>query len=174
VITCVLGALVLGAIVGFGFAVDPAESDMAAAIDQRIAAFAGGTTPASNLAVGVCFDSTVADVDEDGHGRVQAVTRRGCSDSHEAEVYGKVDLSPLADATYPGRAAITAYTNPVCDELFDTYVDGTRWPRSILRTGIIYPSAESWPQGDRTAFCEVGAPNGGLLEVSVRKDGTGS
>lgn len=116
-----------------------AERDNAGAVAQN------GRLTVFDLKKGDCFNNVPA---EDKN--VMAVDAVACAQPHDAEVLDKVEMPK--GGTYPGREAASAEIEKLCDNLV-----GDRLANSPIRQEvglyILYPTAESWAQGDRGGVC---------------------
>jgi hypothetical protein len=116
-----------------------AERDEAGAVAQN------GRLTVFDLKKGDCFNNVPA---EDKN--VMVVDAVACAQPHDAEVLDKVEM-PKRDA-YPGREAASAEIEKLCNDLV-----GDRLANSDIREEIglyiLYPTAESWAQGDRAGGC---------------------
>lgn len=117
---------------------------------------------AEDLAVGDCFDSEGDEIAE-----VDAVP---CDQSHTYEVYALVEHKGGADAEFPGDDALNTKAEQLCLPPFEEHV-GTDYDSSELFITTIKPSAETWPDGDRTTICSLGMEEGAPLEGSQRDSG---
>lgn len=109
----------------------------------------GDNVSVFDLRMGDCFlesgDAVSANMND--------VLRVDCDDLHDAEVYFLFDVGD-ADDSYPGRDAVTEISLDGCVDRFEPFV-GTAYADSRLYVGALFPSAQSWPEGDRTAICYV-------------------
>jgi len=96
-----------------------------------------------SLEVGTCFDDEVLD-------EVSDVPVVDCAEPHDNEVYLLVDYTE--SDTFPGVTAIQDWTVGQCLEAFDTFI-GEPYETSELDLGYLYPSADSWGNGDRESVC---------------------
>lgn len=79
-----------------------------------------------------------------------------CSESHDLEVYHTFDM---ADGEFPGVEAAEEAANSGCKEAFDTFV-GMAWADSKYDFATLYPTEETWAEGDREIVCAIGDPAG--------------
>jgi hypothetical protein len=83
---------------------------------------------------------------------ITTVEARGCGDSHAYEVFSVVtDPSPTS-ASYPGVEELLESIMVQCLDRFEGYV-GTAYADSVYWANAIYPTEESWQDGDRTGTC---------------------
>ncbi len=107
-----------------------------------------------SLEVGQCFNQPTGD-------EVQNVEIVDCDDSFDAEVYALFDL-PEGDFPGADEAASGAFDG--CLSRFEPYV-GIEYFESEIFLDALYPTAESWGQGDREVVCF-------LYEPGVRLQGS--
>jgi len=118
-----------------------------------------GTTAADELPisvfeleVGTCFDDPAfAAEDASTIGETIAVQ---CFDPHDAEVYDTVAYTQSADDAFPGEDAVQGYADDRCFDRFEAFV-GIPYAESRLDIATIWPTEQSWGQGDRQAVCVV-------------------
>ncbi|WES65746.1 septum formation family protein [Microbacter sp. GSS18] len=103
-----------------------------------------------SLQVGDCLAFMESD------GELSSVPVVPCSDPHADEVYYAHDF---ADGEYPGDDAVFEEAAGVCVDEFEAFV-GVAYDDSALDVYPIYPTADSWAQGDREALCLVYDPAG--------------
>ncbi len=87
-----------------------------------------------------------------------------CSRSHEAEVADVVDVD---DTTYPGEKTMKSRADTLCDAAFTAYV-GIPNSQSQYAQVFIYPTAQTWSEGDRSVVCLVSA-RAGTLEAGTTR-----
>lgn len=107
-----------------------------------------------SLEVGQCFDEPTGD-------EVQNVEIVDCDEGFDAEVYALFDL-PEGDFPGADEAASGAFDG--CLSRFESYV-GIDYFESEIFLDALYPTAESWEQGDREVVCF-------LYEPGVRLQGS--
>ena len=97
---------------------------------------------ATDLAVGDCL------TDIPNGSLVQMVPKTDCAQPHAGEAYA---VLTMPDGNYPGEAAISEWQNKCPAELEsyspDAMADDT------IGVFVLYPTAETWKQGDRTVVC---------------------
>ncbi len=115
-----------------------------------------------DLAVGDCFD---APSDEDTF-QVSSVPIVECSEPHDNEIYALFDMDDADD--FPGDDAAVAAAEEGCLSRFEDFV-GAPYETSIYYVGALWPSADTWADGDREIVCYVnlGEGNGQLEPGSV-------
>ena len=105
-------------------------------------AFGQGTVSATDVEMGDCLSEIPSDT------RVLTVQTVGCEESHGGEVYAVLQMP---DGDYPGQGAIDEYADKCSPELAsyspDAMIDDS------IRLYVLYPTAETWDQGDRAVTC---------------------
>jgi Septum formation len=99
------------------------------------------------LEVGDCYG-------EVPEGDVVTVPVVPCSEPHSEEVFAAVSL-PNRD--FPGEDAILAQADELCFAEFESFV-GLSYEESVLDFAYVYPSEESWLEGDRLVTCTIFDP----------------
>lgn len=151
------GAIIFGAVALFG---DPEFQDELENLQQDLeegAAAAGGQqTSVFELAVGDCFTAPPADAGLD------TVVVVDCEQPHANEVFALLQHPEPDDGAYPGLEAVEALGDEECQGgAFSDYV-GSDYDSSRYLATSIYPTAESWEQGDRELACVLLLPSGNL------------
>jgi hypothetical protein len=101
-----------------------------------------------SLDVGECFDDWEGSLT----GATQEVTDVpivDCAEPHDNEVY---TVSNMPTGPFPGDAGIEEWTIARCEETFDGYV-GTAYLDSRLDFGALFPTEETWADGDTEVIC---------------------
>ena len=80
------------------------------------------------------------------------ISEESCDDPHDAEVIGFVDW--IGEDEYPGWEPLEDWASVNCITVFRQYV-GIDESESSLTLGLYYPTATSWPAGDRRAVCAI-------------------
>lgn len=115
-----------------------------------------------DLEVGQCFD------DPPSFDEVANVDIVECSEPHDNEIYLAFDL---ADGSYPGEVSVEETAVQSCLAGFEPFV-GQAYETSTLDIGYLFPTSETWQQGDREIVCLVydlsGTPLTGTVEGSGR------
>jgi len=106
-----------------------------------------GGSSVFRMEVGMCFD----DEGEVGEEReISSVPTVRCEEPHDNEVFALVDL---ADGEFPVDVADQAQV--ICDgEVFTEYL-GIPMLESEYSAMTIYPTAETWADGDREVVCAL-------------------
>lgn len=118
-----------------------------------------GDMTANDLRVGDCFDLKEPDAEEVGD-----VTARPCTEAHEYEVFYVGDM---ASGPYPGEEAFTGFMVDNCEPAFGSYV-GKAYADSQLDFFWLYPSDESWGDGDRSVQCAAYDPENSRLTATIK------
>jgi hypothetical protein len=118
-----------------------------------------GDMTANDLRVGDCFDLKEPDAEE-----VSDVTAHPCTEAHEYEVFY---IGAVAEGAYPGLDALTEFVIDNCEPAFGGYV-GTAYLDSQLDFSWLYPSDDSWGDGDRSVQCAVYDPANARLTASLK------
>ncbi len=118
-----------------------------------------------DLEAGDCVN--LPDDDEDS---IEELAVRDCALAHDAEVYAIDDLTVDAD-DYPGMDAVANDAERICaGDAFERYV-GSDVASSRYGYYYLFPSEESWVQGDREYVCMVISIDGSTLTGSVQGSG---
>lgn len=114
-----------------------------------------GTVTATDVKVGDCLKEIP------GSTRVLTVDTIGCDQPHAGEVFA-VLLMPEGD--FPGQSAIEVYQNK-CEPELATYAPSAITDSSV-QLYVLYPTAETWSQGDRAVTCvaTLDPPRSGSLK----------
>lgn len=117
--------------------------------------------PVPSLATGACLNGI-----RDG-ATVSAASSRAvdCAKPHDNEVVGTARYSP--DGSFPGAAALSAFSQTPCLEAFQAYV-GIDFETSALDMILVTPTDLTWVKGDRIVACVVSGTGGERLTGSVR------
>lgn len=135
----------------------------------------GTPTGVVEVAAGTCFND-VADPTR----KPYAVMVVDCPSPHTYEAYDQIRFtgagsgSNSAGATgkpYPGKEPMRAAAEDACFATFQAWM-GVEWKRSDFDIATWWPSAESWPLGDRTILCAVYKAVGGKVAGSVQGSAT--
>jgi hypothetical protein len=97
---------------------------------------------ATDLAVGDCL-TEIPDAS-----LVQLVPKTDCSQPHAGEAYA---VLTMPDGAYPGESVITEWQNKCPTEL-ESYSPSAMEDSSV-GVFVLYPTAETWGQGDRAIVC---------------------
>ena len=117
---------------------------------------ATGTISFADLEVGQCFQDWTA-----GDTQVMAVD---CSTPHDNEVYY---VAELTDDDLPSENDLENRSLGLCLASFEPYV-GALPDETTLNYSWIFPSDESWSEGDRDIACYLFAEDGSKLNQSAQ------
>lgn len=104
---------------------------------------------------GQCFDQL-----PDPAQRPFAVLALPCEQPHRNEIFGRFPYrleggkAAGASVPYPGEGTLRTQAEARCFEQFEPWM-GVPWTESDYDIESFYPSADSWPKGDRTITCTV-------------------
>ena len=125
---------------------------------QRIAAIVFGisvlagcsaTTGIDSLGVGDCFSGPEASAVAIEVSEVDTVD---CDDPHRYEMYA---VKEMTNSSFPGESQAADMADDFCLSRFKSYV-GLDYDNSIYWISSIYPTSDSWSQGDRSIQCALG------------------
>lgn len=102
----------------------------------------GGTIAVSDAAPGVCLKALPT-----GSQLVGTLDAVACEETHGAEVFA---VLTMPDGDFPGKSAIEAYADRCGPALNDYAPHPTS---NSLDVAVLYPTAETWAQGDRLITC---------------------
>lgn len=102
---------------------------------------------------------------EDGEGSVFDVRQLDCSRPHAYEVYR---IHRASEGRYPGREALEALADKVCESGFQSFV-GRAYEDSDLDFHVLWPSEDGWnDERDREIVCLLASMDDTLLTGSMR------
>jgi hypothetical protein len=104
-----------------------------------------------SLEVGDCFDDWEGATTNSESEEITDVPIVECSEPHDNEIYMMEDLP---EGAFPGDAAMEETAIGVCYDGFEDFV-GTEYEESDLDFGWLFPTSESWGEGDREVICFV-------------------
>lgn len=114
-----------------------------------------------DLEVGQCFDNP------ESFDEVSNVDIVDCDEPHDNEVYHVFDLP---DGDYPGVDAAETIADDGCITAFESFV-GSPYTTSGLDIQYLYPSPDTWDDGDREVVCALFALDGEQLTGSQEDSG---
>lgn len=120
-----------------------------------------GEVGINRLRLGDCFNQESEVV---GSTSVEAVEAVPCEEAHDQEVFY---LGALPDSEYAGDQVTADLVTEQCIAVFETYV-GLGYADSLLDIAYIYPSEDSWGDGDRGYVCSLFDVNQEALVGSMR------
>jgi hypothetical protein len=129
----------------------------------------GRELAAIELQVGQCIEDASAFTARQVR-EVSRVDAIACRLPHQAEVFLRGQVAGGRDAAFPGVRPLRQEAQGQCRQAFEPFV-GVPWTRSELDIAALWPSADSWPTGDRLVVCVVFRIDGQPLERSARGSG---
>ncbi len=112
-------------------------------------AAACGTGNIWMLEVGSCFDDWEGASTSLESQEITDVPIIDCAQPHDNEVYMITDV---ADGDFPGDDAMEMVAVDTCFDGFEEFV-GMPYEESTLDFGWLFPTSESWDEGDREIVC---------------------
>ncbi|GGI03877.1 septum formation family protein [Egicoccus halophilus] len=122
-----------------------------------------GAVTADDLRVGDCFDDE-GTFETDETVQFEAVAGVPCTEPHDNEVFHEFELT---GESLPSEEEIFTQVDAACLPAFDAFV-GLAYEESELDLFPMWPTADSWRLGDRTATCALFALDGSTLQGSMR------
>ena len=122
-----------------------------------------GGSSVQQFTVGQCVNDPI--LADDGQIEVGTMPIVDCADPHTGEVF---HVEELTDSSYPDDASTRG--EDICPENFDAYV-GTPYLESVFYVTQLYPTPETWADGDRQIVCLIVEENGGELTGSAKDSG---
>lgn len=110
-----------------------------------------------DLEVGDCFNNVGGDA-------ASEVPLVDCADPHDNEIYFEYEVD--RDGDFPGEDVILQEAVEKCVPEFESFV-GATYDESALDVFPVYPTIESWAEGDRVVYCVLFAVDGSKLTGSV-------
>ncbi|MBB3677449.1 septum formation family protein [Modestobacter versicolor] len=127
-------------------AVGTSDEDVEAAVEEWAESVSGKPdAPDEPLAVGDCAETIWYETPAAGLPSID------CDEEHDAEVYLAVPLDELGPS-FPGTSEMQDHTKRDCTTGFEDFV-GIPVDQSVNMFSVVYPTEESWADGDRTALC---------------------
>ncbi len=115
-----------------------------------------------NIGPGHCSnDAEGTNPEEDEE--LETISTVSCDGPHDNEFYSAFNI---IDELYPGEAAIFAYADEECANNFESFV-GIPYNDSILELSYLFPTYESWLDGDNEVVCFLYHPDFEKLEGSM-------
>lgn len=111
-----------------------------------------GDVSVHSMEVGMCWNDPAAI--EFGSLEVLEVDAVPCSEPHDNEVYALAEYPASDDAAYPGDAAIQQASFDLCRAAFEPFT-GVPYEMSLLDIFYIFPTLETWLEGDREIVCSL-------------------
>jgi len=148
-------------------------SSTTAEVVTTTAAAPGSKTNIGSLKVGDCYndpataDTTTAAPDATSSTTIvlQNIFKLDCAQPHDGEVIAVRQDPAASDAAYP--ADLGQQVTDYCKAQFQTVV-GIAYDSSVYGLRSEYPTAGTWPNGDRGESCTAQGQNGAKLTGSVK------
>jgi hypothetical protein len=123
-----------------------------------------GTVGALILQLGDCLNFP-GEFSEENVFRFSETKVVPCTELHDAQIVGEYLID---DGDYPGNDFFTNYdeTNNICWDKYDAFTD-TSLNEPPHEYHLLYPSEDSWLQGDRNLQCMFYMSDGGKLGASL-------
>jgi len=102
------------------------------------------------IRVGDCLNTSALT----GETELESVPVVPCDEPHEDEIYYAFDSEA---SEFPGTDGLAAEADETCIAEFESFV-GIAWEESALEYWPMYPSDQSWANGDREIICVVYDP----------------
>ncbi len=115
--------------------------------------------PVPTYTVGQCVDGIGAGTTIDA----TTIRTTPCTNPHQGEVVGVHAMAAAADGTtFPGLSTVETTADDRCPQLFASYI-GIAFDVSRLEMLYLYPSEDTWGQGDRQIACIATGSDGEQL-----------
>jgi hypothetical protein len=133
-------------------------------IQSAAAEFRGGTIrPVDGLSVGQCFTQLLGGPD------LRRVRLIDCSQRHRYEVFAVLRIDAGTGVGYPGVKELRRTADSTCKSEPYTAFVGAHFYASPLEVTSIFPSPDTWTEGDREIVCVISDPDpAGLTTGSLR------
>ena len=115
--------------------------------DDSGAVVGAGDVSAFEMRIGDCFDDPSSAEEQ-----VSSLTAVPCETPHDNQVFALLDYPGGSDDAYPGQQTLLDYSNDACLEPFEPFV-GKAYEESHFAISVLFPSSDSWDQGDREIVC---------------------
>jgi Domain of unknown function (DUF4190)/Septum formation len=112
--------------------------------------FGNGSVRATDVKVGECIETTPAEM-----ANVKTLPKVSCDKPHEGEVYA---LLPVSGDTFPGQTALRDEYEKKCVSGLDSYSPKAA-ADSAYQIFVLYPTQQTWDQGDRRVACLTITPD---------------
>ena len=138
----------------------------AGALVAIVAVLQLGTESPASLRVGDCYDRPA-------FGTLDSITRRSCTEPHDAEMITALTIPARPSDPYPGEDGFTRFTMTVPLEELEAYLRADVDPAD-LTIGAQFPSEAAWELGDRLVMVYAHSALNGKLTTAVRALGAPS
>ncbi len=127
-----------------GLALSGAWTLLIAVAIVLVVVFDDGSVRATDVKLGDCIETTPSDMST-----VKMLPKVSCDKPHEGEVYA---LLPVSGATFPGQSTLRNEYEEKCMSALQTYSSKAA-EDSAYQIFVLYPTQETWDQGDRRVAC---------------------
>ena len=111
-----------------------------------ISGLLGGESDVFSLEVGTCYN------DYGDETEIATVPIVDCAKLHDNEIYARSDI---AGDEFPGDTAVQEEADTVCYDAFEEFVGLSYDDSKTLYYSTLYPTTESWDEGDREILCGI-------------------
>ena len=119
-----------------------------------------------NVQIGDCLkDGDLANLETQG--TVTESVGVPCTEPHKYEVFGEKVVSDLEAFS---RVAVISEAEEFCLSAFQSYI-GIAYKDSLFEFTYLFPSANTWSNGDKEITCLVESGSNQMLNVSVHNSG---
>ena len=119
-----------------------------------------------DLTPGVCIEDARAFTGQEVN-EITETRAVPCRLPHQAEAYARAELPAGPAAGFPGVGRLRTVAQETCRDRFRAFV-GVPWTTSELEIAALWPSPESWADGDRLVVCAVFRLDGAPMTGSAR------
>lgn len=162
-----LTVVALALVLVLGACDDSSSDDAGASTSSTAPPVTAGPVAASALVPGDCVTGLVLGIEQRIEIDSASVVR--CDQPHDVEVFAVFDLQPAdldlaaGDGSYPGRRRIIEAAEDGCDSQLERLGDVAESVGLIS----VWPTAESWTQGDRAVACAAYSITGSPIEDEI-------
>lgn len=121
-----------------------------------------GPVAATELVAGDCVAGLVVGADE--RARIESADVVSCAGTHDLEVFATFELAPadfeVEAGGYPGQQRIVDAADDGCNDRFESLGDAAESVGLLA----VWPTAQSWTEGDRRVACAVYPESGRPFE----------
>lgn len=144
--------------------VEVASAGPSPAASPESAASSNPKIALDEVTIGDCAIDPLRKKEADPNAMVSGIRVVPCTEAHDSEVYA---IPELPDAEFPGPDEVIAMGEQACKDAYAGYV-GVDFQDSKNDADSLYPSMETYADGDRKVICFVVAPNGGTVTSSLK------
>jgi putative regulator of septum formation len=171
-----VGALVLAGCQAATEDPTPTDGPSGAASVTPSASVSASPTAPSDAAVGEetsVFDLEVGDCFSVESDELVTVAVVDCEQSHEYEAFALLQHEAGAAQPYPGDGPMLEYGDTACQAPFGEYV-GRDYQASIWYITSLFPSEQTWADGDREIVCTLNQQDANSEPIAVTGSAEGS